>query len=453
MAIPVQKGQQLKVFVHDLGHKGEGIAKFEGFTLFIEGVFPEDELEVIVTEVTPRFAHASPLQIISKSKHRKTQSDCEYSQNCGGCQLIDLNQSFQNQWKIERLKTLLTKLAKVDSTVVKPLTLSPAVLGYRNKAQFPVRFENNEYKIGFFSLNSHQLVSIKKCAIQDAGINQILVKFKAFLEETRWMAYNEKTGLGLVKHLIVRTNSRSEILLGLALTETLSGTQKKLLIKSFETFPGLKGIFISVNSKQSNTILQAPSTCIWGDSTFIQTLNGMQFKGSLDTFFQINTQQAENLFQIVLSSLSFKASDTVWDLFCGVGVIALQVAPKVKAVFGVEMNLESIQLANQNKILNSCDNAQFLCADLSDRTETLSALDLPDIVIVDPPRKGCSEALLERIVSVKPREIAYVSCDPATLSRDIRFLTQKGYTLKLVVPVDMFPQTVHLECIAIFTYK
>jgi len=416
--MPIQLDQGIEIPIHRLGINGEGVGDFEGFTLFVDGALPSETILGRVTEVRKNFGRARISKILKPSPHR-VDPICPLFGHCGGCQIMHLHYEKQLEAKRQRVVDALERIGKL-STPVLPCRASPKPLAYRNKIQLPVK----EGKIGLYAKGSHEVIDVEKCYIHSSLGEKIYSWIRAFPEAHK------------AKHILIRTGvNTSEVLVVLVTEEPFVPDQIP---------PEVKGIVQCINRSQGNRILGEEFRTLWGRDWIEETLQGLNFRISAASFFQVNPFQAENLYSHVVQMAELSGEEIVLDSYCGVGTLALILSKHAGKVIGVESVPEAIHDAKANAQRNQIENSEFFC----DRAERyIPTLKEVDVAVVNPPRKGCEPIFLDTLASLAPKTIIYVSCDPATMARDVSFLSEKGYRITEVQPFDMFPQTSHVECI------
>ncbi len=447
---PVKKNDQVTLTINDIGTEGQGIGKVDGYTLFVDGALPQEEINATVIKVGKNFGVGKLIEVLRPSPDR-TKAKCPIARQCGGCSIQHLNYEGQLEFKRNKVDQLIKRIGKVEGIEV------PATIGmdepwhYRNKVQFPVRDVNGEIKIGYYANRSHRVVETETCFIQDRRNEEVRAILLDWMTTHNIPAYNEQQHKGMVRHLITRHAYSTGLM---HVTIVINGRRLnsvESLVKSLTDCGYISGIDVNINKQQTNVILGKKMLHIYGDDAIEDTIGDVKFRVSPQSFYQVNPVQTEKLYAKALEYADLTGEETVLDLYCGIGSISLFLAQKAKKVIGVELIEEAIINADANAKLNKIKNIDFyvgkaevVVPDLY-KEHALKA----DVVVVDPPRKGCDEKLLETIVKIKPKKIVYVSCDPSTLARDIHFLTQHGFILDQVQPVDMFPHTTHVETVCV----
>ncbi len=432
MNYPVKLQDQVQIKIDSLSAEGEGIGSYCGLRIFVAGALPQEEVKIEIIETKPRFARARPLEWVARSSARISPI-CPLFGECGGCQIMHLSYAEQLKAKRERVQQALRRIGHIESDVA-PCEPSPSPLFYRSKIQMPVRFDAHGAKVGLFKQASHDLVEVERCFIQNAQGENMMQVIKAEVDKYQ-----------SIRYLILRNSIETgEALL---LFVTLGGESDSLARfgeRLMQQFAGLQGVVESINRADNNVILGPSCQSLVGKDYYHEAIGGLLFRISAPSFFQVNPEQARQLFSKAIELAHLKPSLRILDAYTGVGVLALLSAPHVKEVVGLEVSSSSIQDARINAARSGIANAQFFVAKAEERLASLGRFDL---VYLNPTRKGCDERLLEALLKEPPRDIVYISCDPATLARDLAIL-KKRFAIKSVHPFDMFPQTMHVETIA-----
>ncbi len=438
-----QLEQTITLTIERLGINGEGVGIFEGFTIFVDGALPGEKIKAVICEVRKNFARARLIEHITTSPHRQ-KPICPVFGTCGGCQIMHLD--YQEQLVIKRQRVIdalqrIGKLFDVDVTSCEP---SPLPLAYRNKIQLPAGMSNSHLYLGLYAYNTHDLIEIDKCYIHCTLGEAVFQKVKNILKASSLTE-------GDIKCVLIKTAvTTKQVLVILVTTQKSLPGLSKIATEIMESMPEIKGVVQSVNSSIGNVMLGKEFYTLVGESSITETLSGLTFKVSPASFFQVNPAQAEKVYKTVLEYAALTGKETVLDAYCGVGTLSLILAKGAHSVIGVEYVEEAIRDAKENARVNHLSNTQFTCA-LAE--EFISSLKHIDVGVLNPPRKGCERSFLENLALLKPTKIIYVSCDPATLARDLAILSEKGYKVEHVKPFDMFPQTVHVECVAFLKFN
>ena len=441
-----QKNDELTLTVSDISIEGHGIAKQDGAVFFCQGLLPGETARVKIIKTNKRFLIARPIVILSESESRIAPA-CPVFKRCGGCSLQHLAYPAQLNFKTRRVKDALLRIGGID-VEVQDCAASPKDFNYRNKAMFPVAKVGENLQAGFYAKHSHDVVDIAACPIQHPLINQAFSLVKVWLKENKISIYDEKTHKGLVRQIFARVTAPDALMVGLVATRE-SIPHIESLIDALMQIETLKSVMINVNSSTGNTLLGDKSLCLYGEDTLLHTIDGLNFKVSLNAFLQVNTDQTESLYRTAMDMADIQKTDTVIDLFCGIGTLTLLAAKKAKKVYGIEYVQTATDNARENAAANQIGNAEFICGDCTALfAETAKKAGTVDVLIVDPPRKGLDVALISQILKAAPKRMVYVSCDPGTLARDLKLLSEK-YAIEEVKPFDMFPQTTHVETVVL----
>ncbi len=447
-APPLRLGEAVEVEITDLSHDGEGVGRVSGFTLFVPQTAPGDLVEARIISVQKTYGRGLPLAVKRYSRLR-VEPACRHFGRCGGCRLQHLQYEAQLRLKQERVAEVLRRLGQVEAPVLPVIGMADP-WGCRNKAQVPVAMENGRLVAGFFEPRSHRVVDMDFCPIQHPAGNRAVQAAREALEELYITPYDEKTHRGAVRHILSRVSfTTGEVLLTLVTAQQKLPRAARLVEKLRAGIPGLVGIVQNINTSRGNTVLGDREKLLWGRPYLVETLGGLTFHVSSRSFFQVNPAQTEVLYEKVLAYAGLTGKETVFDLYCGTGTIALYLARKAKTVIGVESVREAVRDARANAKLNRISSALFFEGRAEEVVPSLlEEGHRPDVIVVDPPRKGCEPSLLQTIIAAAPRRLVYVSCNPATLARDLQILEKGGYRTVEVQPVDMFPHTSHVETIA-----
>ncbi len=447
----LQKNQRMILSIDSLGVNGEGVAKVEGFPVFVKGALQGERCECVITKVCKSFAYARLLVVLERSAKR-CEPRCTVSGKCGGCVLQHLEYGAQLEYKREKVRQNLIRIGHLEesSFEVMPTVGMDEPYFYRNKAQYPVGEGKDGIEIGFYAVNSHRIVESDICCIGSKKNTDIIKRFRAFMLKYGISAYNEETGKGCIRHLLIRESSLDfEIML----CPVINGKNFKYKAELAEEFKDIKSIYVNYNTARTNVILGDRIEAIKGENEFTDKIGELKFRISPFSFFQVNPIQTEKLYNIALSFAELNKTQTVVDAYCGIGTISLFIAKKAKEVHGIEIVPQAIDDANYNKKLNKIENATFYCGRSETIVPKLCQTSRPDVIFVDPPRKGCDKALLDTIINTGIEKTVYISCDSSTLARDVAYLTQNGYKVEKVVPVDMFPHTGHVETVVLMSRK
>ena len=447
------KNEIYEVNIIDNGIEGEGIAKIDGFTIFIPGTIKGEKVKVKILKILSSHAFGKLEEILEKSEYRK-EPDCRIFKKCGGCSMRHMTYE----------KTLEIKKNNVESTLKKQgiITKVNDIIGmdeplyYRNKLQYPVGQDSNgNIVIGIFAPRSHRIIETKECFIQNKELQEISNSIFNFLVDNKISTYDENKKSGEIRHLVLRIGVKTGEIMVTIVSNTEKISKEQELINYIVTnFPKIKTIVKNINSKNTNVILGNKNIVLYGDGYIYDKLLGFKFKISPMSFYQVNPYQTEKLYSKAIEYAELSGSETVFDLYCGIGTIGICSSKKIKKLYGIETIPEAIEDAKYKAKLNSIENAEFLVGDVEKTLpEFIEKNDIfPDVVFLDPPRKGCEKTALETLLKIKTNKIIYVSCNPATLARDLKILEER-YAIKEVTPVDMFPYTGHVECCALLKLR
>ncbi|RUS43282.1 23S rRNA (uracil(1939)-C(5))-methyltransferase RlmD [Cohnella sp. AR92] len=471
--VPVETGQIVPLDIQGLTHEGEGVGRVEGYTLFVRGAVPGDRVRAEVVSIGKSFGRARLVELLAASPDR-IAPPCEIYNTCGGCQLQHWSYEAQLRWKQQHVLDNLARIGKLPvvaydpegsvpvdengrpSAVVRPVIGMEEPWRYRNKAQVPIGYSRAGGLVGgFFEQGTHDIVDMDACLIQQEPNEESVRLVKRIARSLGYSAYDRETGRGLLRHVVVRhaeaTGERMVVLVtngkDLPHADELVG-----LIQ--ESVPGVKSICQNVNTARTPVVFGDETRVLWGNDVIYDDIGDIRFAISARSFFQVNPAQTERLYRSAVEYAALTGEETVIDAYCGIGTISLFLARHARRVYGVEIVPEAIEDARRNAVLNVINNAEFAVGDAGVVMPRWQAEGVsPDVIVVDPPRKGCDPALLETMLQLRPERIVYVSCNPSTLARDLRVLEDGGYRTVEVQPVDMFPHTAHVECCSLLVRK
>jgi len=443
-----QQGQVIDMTITDLSDSGDGVGRSHNRVVFVPDTVTGDRVQVRLVRVKPQYAYGKLLAILEPSPHR-IRARCIVADKCGGCQWQHVGYAYQLEAKHNQVVQALERLGGFDQPRVDPMLAAEADLGYRNKATYPLaRSQTGQIQAGYYQKGSHQIVNLNQCPIQDVRLNPLLAEVKQDLYDRGWGIYDEKLHRGKVRHLALRIGRRTgEMLLTLVVKEkNLAGLEEQA--EAWLTrYPNLVGVSLNVNPDRTNAIFGRDTLCIAGQPYLQESFAGLTFQLRPDTFFQVHTEQAEALLHMITDELQLQGHEVLVDAYCGVGTLTLPLAQRVKQAIGLEVQPEAVEQGRLSASLNHLENVTFVEGAVEALLPTLDVK--PDIVLLDPPRRGCDAAVIEALAQLAPDRIVYVSCNPATLARDLKMLCKDGsYRLTRVQPADFFPQTPHVECAA-----
>ncbi|MEB8125465.1 23S rRNA (uracil(1939)-C(5))-methyltransferase RlmD [Staphylococcus succinus] len=447
----IEKNEVREGQVIDLTHEGHGVVKLDRYPIFIPNALINETIEYKVIKVKKNFAIGKLLDIKAKSEER-VEPPCVYYYKCGGCQLQHMTYQAQLNMKKEQVINLFQRKAGFKDTVIHDTVGMDNPWYYRNKSQIPVG-KNDEQNVimGYYRQRSHQIIDMDECLIQDNIHQDVMNKIKLWFNELNVSTYNEHKKQGLMRHVVIRTGHHSGELMVVFVTNGKKFKQSAIMVEKLLTaFPNIVSIKHNINDTHSNVIMGQTSYTLYGKDEIQDTLSDVTFKINDQSFYQINSVQTEKLYQKAIDYAELQGEETVLDTYCGIGTIGLYMAPKAKHVYGVEIVAEAIADAQQNATLNQFENTTFVCGKAEEVILKWKADGIkPDVVMVDPPRKGCDESFLDTLLELNPRKIVYISCNPSTQQRDAQQLATQ-YKLTQITPVDMFPHTTHVETVAQF---
>ncbi|MCY8234835.1 23S rRNA (uracil(1939)-C(5))-methyltransferase RlmD [Priestia endophytica] len=449
---PVEKNQYVTVKFEDLTHEGAGVAKVDGFPIFVQNALPEEEGNVKIIKVKKGFAIGRMMETTKESRFR-TKPPCPVYKQCGGCQLQHMKYEAQLDYKTKQVKEVLARLGNIKDVTVHPTLGMEDPWNYRNKAQVPVGESEGGLVAGFYKQRSHDIIDIERCMIQQEQNDDVVQSVREICSKYGIRAYDEKKHKGTLRHVMVRYGATTGEQMVVLVTRTKELPNKNKVIEELRArLPQLKSIVQNMNSKKTNVIMGDETTMLWGEEYIYDNIGDIKFAISARSFYQVNPTQTKVLYDKALEYADLQGEEEVIDAYCGIGTISLFLAQKAKKVYGVEIVPEAIEDAKRNAELNGITNAEFEAGKAEEvipawYKKGISA----DTLVVDPPRKGCDEALLNTIIDMKPNRVVYVSCNPGTLARDLQVLEEGGYKTVEVQPVDMFPHTTHVECVASLT--
>lgn len=438
-----------------MGVDGEGIGHAEGYTLFVKDALIGDVIHAKVMKMKKNYGYARMMEIITPSPDR-TEPKCPYHKQCGGCQIQALSYEKQLEYKKNKVLNNLSRIGGLTDLPEFDLIGMDEPYHYRNKAQFPFGTDKNgDIVTGFYAGRTHSIISNTKCYLGVDENEQILQIILEHLKKYHIPAYEEQTGKGLLRHVLIRKGfTTGELMVCLILNGTQM-PQMQELVKKLTEIPGMTSITINVNKKQTNVIMGQEMISVWGQDYITDYIGNVKYQISPLSFFQVNPVQTKKLYERALEYAQVESGETVWDLYCGIGTISLFLAQKAQQVYGVEIVPQAIEDAKRNAALNGFHNAEFYVGKAEEilpnkyREEGVKA----DVIVVDPPRKGCDEALLQTIAQMQPKRVVYVSCDSATLARDLKYLAGEGYEVEKGTVVDQFPHTTHVETVCLMSKK
>lgn len=444
-----KKNEQHPLRIEGYGSAGEGVARLEGQAVFVKGALAGEVCQVQLLKVGKSAAWGRVTQVLTPVPGRQSP-DCPRYPRCGGCQLRHMTYAEELRFKRQKVQDALQRIGGWTGRVEK-IHGAEAPDRYRNKIQFPVA---DGPRVGFFRARSHEVIDAEDCLLQPLAATRLREAFKLWMERYQVPAYDERVHGGLIRHFYVRVNRRGQSLCAVIANGTDLPHQEELVQALRRAEPDLAGVVLSVNQEKTNVILGKTHRCLWGRDYLEDTLCGLTFRLSVPSFYQVNREQAEVLYGRALAFAGLTGRETVLDLYCGIGTITLVMARQAKRAIGAEVIPAAVEDAKANAARNEVTNAEFLCADAAQAAQTLADRGLrPDVICVDPPRKGLAPAVIDAIVQMAPQRLVYVSCDPATLARDVKRMEEQGYVLQRAEAVDLFPRTAHVETVVLLSQQ
>ena len=443
-----QQGQIVEVCITDLNDTGEGVGRLGSRVIFVPDTVTGDRVLVRLVRVKPNYAIGKLHQLLEKSPHR-IRPHCIVADKCGGCQWQPIDYNYQLEAKQNLVIQSLERIGGFTSPSVAPILIGEASLGYRNKATYPLRQSaTGQVQAGYYQKSSHHLINLNQCPVQDSRLNPLLAEIKQDIEKQGWSVYNENRHQGQLRHLALRIGRwTGEILLTLVTTDWRLSNLEAQAQTWLTRYPKLVGVCLNRNANRTNVIFGDETRCLAGQPYLREEFAGLQFQLRPETFFQVNTEAAEALIKVIVEQLRLKGDEVLVDAYCGIGTFTLPLAQRVRQAIGLEVQAASVEQARLNAQLNGITNATFEAGAVETLLPQLEKT--PDVVLLDPPRKGCDRSVIETLLQTLPQRIVYISCKPATLARDLKLLCQTGeYQLAYVQPADFFPQTPHVECAA-----
>lgn len=443
----LKKNEIYRAAVSGFTSEGLGVCRVDGCAVFVPNAAPNEEYDLRIVHVGKNAAHGKIEKILHRSPDRVSRA-CPYAKQCGGCDFWHL--TYEAELELKR-RRVLDALGRIGGQALQTLEITGADTceGYRNKAQYPVSADG---AVGFFKKGTHEVVPIERCRILPEKTDRARQIVADWMKQSRVKPYDEATHTGLLRHIFVRTAAKTGQIMVCLVINGEDIPQKKRLIAALTELEGMTSICLNINTRRGNAVLGDETRVLWGAEAIEDELCGLRFRISPRSFYQVNRDQAEILYQKALAAAALTGNETVLDLYCGTGTITLCLARAAKEVIGVEVIDAAIENARQNAVRNGIENARFFCADAGEAAKRLAAEGTkPDVIVVDPPRKGLSADVIDTIAQMSPERVVYVSCDPATLARDVKLLTERGYGLKHAEAVDLFPRCSHVETVCLLS--
>lgn len=448
----LRKNDEIYLTVKGCTVQGSGVCDHEGMTVFVRGAVTGDRVLAHIIKVKKTYAVGIIKKLIQRSPMR-AKNFCPIAEKCGGCCFAHIKYNAELEIKAQQVADNFKRLGKLD-IVPDPIIPSPSAERYRNKAQYPVGSDGKFASIGFYAPMTHRIIDCADCLLQPKEFAEITDIFRDWIREKKIPVYSEADGTGLLRHVYIRKAAATEQIMVCAVANGEKLPEADDLIERLKAVNGVASIILNINREKTNVVLGKECRTLWGSDFITDELCGLKFNLSALSFYQVNHDGAEVLYEKAKEYASLTGGETLVDLYCGTGTIGLTMAKNVKKLIGVEIVPQAVENAKENAKLNGIDNAEFICSDASQAAQTLFERgEKPDVVILDPPRKGCDEALISTVAKMKPDRVVYVSCDSATLARDCRRFADLGYETLRATPVDMFPHTAHVETVVLLVRK
>jgi len=449
----IGKNSKIELTIDSVTSEGSGVGRYNGMAVFVRNTVPQDKIIAHIIKVSKKYAIGILDEILVPSQSR-IDPLCERFQKCGGCSFWSMTYEEELKYKLQRVNDAVLRIGKVDFPC-EEIIGAEQISRYRNKAQYPVLIENGSFSAGFYAYKSHRIVPCADCLLQPVEFACGIKAFEKWALAEQVTSYDEKTGKGLLRHIYFRKAFGTGEMMACAVVNAESIPNEAYLIECLKAeLPCIKSICININRENTNVILGAKTKIIWGSDKITDTLLGKSFVISPESFYQVNHSQCEKLYETVAGFAALTGCETVLDMYCGAGTIGLTLADKCKRLIGIEVVPSAIENARENAGINHISHAEFICADAFEGTKQIEKQNLKiDLVIVDPPRKGCQKELFDIIQRLNINRMIYVSCDSATFARDLKLLTAKSYALKRLKAVDMFPRTPHVETVCLLSKR
>ena len=444
----IKKNDDIKLYIEAMTNEGSGVGHYDGMAVFVNGAVAGDSVVAHIIKVSKNYCVGIVKQIIEPSKDR-IEYDCTVADKCGGCSFRNMTYSLELEYKKNRVQDAVKRIGHLDLKVDNIIGADD-VNHYRNKAQYPVQIVNGELNAGFYAYKSHRIIPCTDCLLQSENFNKCLEVFKKWVKKADITSFDEKTGKGLLRHIYLREGFATGEIMVCAVINGKNLPMSDYLISELVKIDGVKSICMNVNTKNTNVILSNDTRVLWGSDTITDELLGKKFVISPNSFYQVNHNQCEKLYKKAMEYANLNGDETLLDMYCGIGTIGLTMAQNVSNLVGIEVVQQAIDNAKINAKINNVKNAQFYCADAFEGAKILEDKNIkPDVILLDPPRKGCQKELFDVIERMNPKKIVYVSCDSATLARDLEILDKKNFKAVKLSAVDMFPRTPHVEAVCL----
>lgn len=445
----LKKNDEITLKIESVTSEGSGVGRYNGFAVFVRNSVAGDTVLAHIIKASKNYAVAVIKEIIEPSENR-IESDCPVSDKCGGCSLRYMTYEQELLFKKSFVEENIARIGHIDFKA-EEIIGAQSVDNYRNKAQYPVLCENGSFSAGFYAYKSHRIIPVDYCRLQPKEFERGIKAFEKWALKNNISSFDEKTGKGVLRHIYFRKAFATGEIMACAVVNANDIPDKDFLIEELKSaFDNLKSVVLNINRKKTNVILGDETITLWGSDKITDILLGKRFVISPESFYQVNHSQCERLYTAAAEFADLKGDETLLDLYCGAGTIGLTMADKCKRLIGIEIVRQAVENAKENAKINSVENAEFICADAFDGAKIITERGIkPDAVILDPPRKGCQKEIFDLIESLNIKRIVYVSCNSATLARDLEILASKGYKLKRLKAIDLFPRTPHIEAVSL----
>ncbi len=446
----MRENEEITLDIIDIDHLGLGIGKVDNFPIFIDNAIPGEKVVARIEKLTKNLGQAKNIKIIEESNNRE-KNICTYYSKCGGCNIMHLKYDYQIKYKTDITKKTIRKVSGLNP-IIHDCVKNEKIYGYRNKVQVPLSLVDGEIISGFYEEKSHTIVPMTNCLIEPIETSSIINDLKEMFKELNISIYNEQTNKGSIRHIMCRINNEEEIMLVIVATNNLKEINQisKEIIKKH---PKIVSIYLNINNQKTNVVLGKEFKLIEGQAFITETINNLKFNVHPNSFLQVNHDQCEKLYDKAIEYANLSKDDIVIDAYCGIGSITLNLAKKAKKVYGIEIVKEAIDNANENKKINNIDNVEFICGPCENEIKKLVSKEKIDVIVFDPPRKGCDIEFLNTVIDMKIPKIVYISCKTSTFARDAKILSENGYELIEVTPFDLFSHSTHVETVAFLSIK
>ncbi|EOD00849.1 23S rRNA (uracil(1939)-C(5))-methyltransferase RlmD [Caldisalinibacter kiritimatiensis] len=454
MSRPVEKNKIYEVEIIDLNHRGQGVAKLDNFAIFVNNGIPGDIVKVKIVQVKKNYGVGELIEIVKPSENR-VEPVSTVANECGGCQIQNIKYDVQLEMKKNKVANDIKRIGKLEDVLIHDTIGMKEPFRYRNKGAFPVGEQKGKVVIGPYKRGTHEIIDTNRCIIQHEAADKVIELLREYMEKYNIKPYDETTGKGIIRHVMTRVAFKTGDLMVIIVTNGKDLPHKKALVKLLkDNLENLKSIVQNINSRRTNVILGPKNRTIYGEDKIVDYIDDLKFNISPQSFFQVNPVQTEILYNKALEYADLKGDEVVFDIYCGIGTISLFLARKAKYVYGIEVVKQAIIDARENAETNGIHNVEFYDGTAEEVFPKLYKQGIKaDVVVLDPPRKGCDESVLDTIVQMQPKKVVYVSCNPSTLARDLKYLDENGYKTQEIQPVDMFPHTTHVETVVLIEKK